>query len=181
MSEERWLPVVGWEGLYEVSDQGRVRTIKTGHTRKGCYASNGRVNFYYKVGLSREGTVWQVAVHTLVLTAFTGPRPEGKEAAHKDGNTKHNTLFNLEWKTASANSRDRILHGTQQHRNMWHKITPQNASDIRAAVAAGATQKSQCEKYRLSNGYVCQIVNRTGKYGIGSKRIGGRYWYGAPA
>lgn len=49
--------------------------------------------------------------HTLVLTAFVGPRPATLEGCHRDGNRANNTLVNLYWGTRSDNQRDRVRHG----------------------------------------------------------------------
>lgn len=118
---EQWRPVVGYEGFYEVSDQGRVRSVdRTILKRDGItYLLRGRVlrqgitpSGYPKVLPSRDGVQVTLAVHGLVLEAFTGPRPEGMEACHNDGNPLNNKLVNLRWDTPVANHRDRLKHGT---------------------------------------------------------------------
>src|SRR6266576_797367 len=102
---ETWRAVIGYEGLYEVSDLGRVRSLPTNDR----WRRNGRIlnqathpNGYKQVGLSnafRRKRTW--TVHHLVLTAFIGPRPVGLESRHLDGNPGNNTPGNLAWGTRS--------------------------------------------------------------------------------
>lgn len=120
---EKWLPVVGFEGAYEVSDLGRVRSIPRVilrsdgrlHRRQTGYrvlktpaAGSGG---YPEVNLGHNGRKRVVTVHTLVLEAFVGPRPPHADACHFDGEPTNNRLDNLRWDSHSANSLDRTRHG----------------------------------------------------------------------
>lgn len=118
---EQWKPVVGFEGLYEVSSRGRVRSLP--HSAPGRpgvvmhFAGKvlpGSVNpqGYIEVGLSRDGVRTLRKVHRLVLEAFVGPRPDGTEGCHGDGDPGNNRLTNLRWDTRSANTYDKVRHGT---------------------------------------------------------------------
>lgn len=115
--DETWRPVVGYEGLYEVSDLGRVRSVTSdGRQRRrrlGRVLKQGNAPHGYKtVGLSKGSAgVETLTVHCLVLTAFTGPKPTGKETRHLDGDPGNNTLGNLAWGTRSENSQDTVRHG----------------------------------------------------------------------
>lgn len=60
-----------------------------------------------------------VAVHTLVLTAFVGPRPEGREALHGDNGVHDNSLDNLRWGTRSENILDDIRRGVRDQQYGW--------------------------------------------------------------
>ena len=122
---ERWLPVVGYEGLYEVSDQGRVwseitqRYLKPWLTcGKPQVMLTGRRHRY---------------IHDLMLETFVGPRPKGKEACHYNDIGADNRLENLRWDTRSANRQDSVRNGT--HRNTrktecpnGHKYTIENTA-----------------------------------------------------
>lgn len=122
ITRETWRTAVGWEGYYEVSDQGRVRSLDRtvvarnrqirlrGQLRK---TSTGRP--YPMVVLSRPGVRTTESVHALVLTAFVGPRPEGNEACHGIGGPTDNRLSNLRWDTLHENNLDKVRHGTHQH------------------------------------------------------------------
>ena len=131
---ERWLPVVGYEGSYEVSDQGRVRSLERviqqtdaqgnlyprrmrGRILKRKYCAKGPYGRWCTVllGLGVEGQKYWL-VHRLVLLAFIGPCPEGKEqGAHWDGNPENNALANLRWASQQENRDDMTRHG--RHRN----------------------------------------------------------------
>jgi len=98
-TEERWLPVVGYEGLYEVSDLGRVRSLRPPRGRprvaKGGRTSRG----YLAASLSdpRKRKATPRPVHHLVLEAFVGPCPRGWLCYHRDGDIANNRLDNLYW------------------------------------------------------------------------------------
>lgn len=121
---ERWLPVVGYEGSYEVSDQGQVRSLdRVAGTAEHPRRWKGRVLQPAPVGkcghlmvaLRRDGKSKSWLVHALVLTAFVGPRPVGMECCHGLGGTQDNSLQNLRWDTSSENNFDIVRQG--RHRN----------------------------------------------------------------
>ena len=111
---ETWRPVVGYEGSYEVSDCGRVRSLD----RISHGARAGRVltphiganNGYLYVTLYRTPERRRAYVHTLVLESFVGQRPEGMEACHNDGDRTNPRLDNLRWGTHSDNINDVVTH-----------------------------------------------------------------------
>ena len=110
---EDWRPVVGWEDLYEVSDEGRVRNLRTGHLLAFQRLPKG----YLTVELRQRGRPrYRRLVHRLVLFAFVGPCPDGHECNHQDGDKTNNHLGNLEWTTPSANQ----LHS---YRTGLHPVT----------------------------------------------------------
>lgn len=97
--KERWKPVVGFEGLYEVSNLGRVYSLITSRVLRESGTQS-----YAHVVLRRGGKSHTRNVHVIVLEAFKGLRPSSHhESNHKDGNTKNNKLRNLEWTTKSKN------------------------------------------------------------------------------
>jgi len=104
-ADEQWRPVVGHEQHYEVSDLGRVRSRRSWRWADGAethlLTPYAHTRGYRKVCL--DGA--RHFVHTLVLTAFVGPRPEGHVADHRDGRKDSNALSNLEWVTPLENSR----------------------------------------------------------------------------
>jgi hypothetical protein len=105
---EQWLPVISYEGLYEVSDQGRVRSLHTtGRVLKPSKHRSGHLH----VNLHRQGRKETRKVHCLVLEAFIGPRPPGTECCHYNDIPSDNRLENLRWDTRSANQRDRVRNG----------------------------------------------------------------------
>lgn len=128
---ERWRPVVGYEGLYEVSDEGRVRSLdrllpseRWGGLRKLSGAilkpsDNGQTGHQF-VRLWRDKKPCRRYVHHLVLEAFVGPRPEGLEALHQDDTPTNNRLSNLRWGTRSENLRDSVRNGRNHNASKTH-------------------------------------------------------------
>lgn len=107
MDSVKWLPVVGYEGSYEVSNTGEVRTA----TNKVTYTKHHGVRRWkqrtlkprtckgrdFRVNLWRDGEPKTFLIHRLVALAFL-PKVEGKNSInHKDGNPKNNHVSNLEW------------------------------------------------------------------------------------
>lgn len=106
--KEIWKPVPGYEGLYEVSDQGRVRSFArsvSGRLLKPGKASNG----YFTVCLGRGKSR---TLHSLVAEAFIGPKPIGQEVLHEDGTRTNNCVSNLRYGTRADNIRDAVKQGT---------------------------------------------------------------------
>lgn len=140
---ETWRDVPGYEGLYSVSDLGRVRSVRTNRTRSSdgvlrqVVASNG----YLRVALSKHGHVDRRPVHWIVLEAFVGPRPSGREACHFDGNPLNPCLSNLRWDTHIGNMRDRKRHGrnstgARNARYTHPETTPRGERNGRAVLTA---------------------------------------------
>jgi len=116
-TSERWLPVAGYEGFYEVSDLARVRSLprmtrhaglKGGQILRTPLGNHG----YPTVNLSVDGHRKVHLVHRLVAAAFLGPCPEGMEVRHLDGNRGRCELSNLAYGTHSENELDKLRHGT---------------------------------------------------------------------
>jgi hypothetical protein len=119
---ERWVEVVGYEGLYEVSDIGRVRSLERRRlTTRGNQRWPAKVlkvfidpsTGYSCVNLSNGAGAKKCSVHALVLSAFRGARPDDMEGCHEDGNRSNNALTNLRWDTRLSNAADRVRHGMQ--------------------------------------------------------------------
>lgn len=160
---EEWRPVVGYEGRYEVSDQGRVRSL-TRYVDHWCggqriirgrmlraFTSNKNVRTAYKrVGLSGS----PCDVHILVLTTFVGPRPTGLVACHRNGDHNDNRAENLRWDTRSANSYDDIRNGvhptgSKTRCSKGHEYTPENTRfDARTGHRRCKTCHREDEKAR---------------------------------
>lgn len=123
---EEWLPVHGFEGAYEVSDWGRVRSLDRIITTKAGIKQRhqGRVltpaadrSGHLNVNL---GPGKKLLVHRLVLEAFIGPSPEGQECCHNDGDPTNNNLANLRWDTRSENVLDSVRHRTHNETAKTH-------------------------------------------------------------
>ncbi len=110
---ELWLPVLGYEGYYEVSDLGRVRRVRGG---RGAVAGRllTRVSHrdgYRFVQLSRNDRKCTAGVHVLVAEAFLGRRPRGKVPNHKNFEKSDNRTCNLEWVTLRQNAQHALRAG----------------------------------------------------------------------
>lgn len=109
MENEIWKPVVGYEGLYEVSNLGNVRSVRWrgGYMTHDIYRRvNG--NGYYDVVLVRDKTIKYATIHRLVAQAFI-PNTEGKRCVdHIDGNRLNNRVENLRWCTHKENANNPI-------------------------------------------------------------------------
>ncbi len=99
---ENWKQIKGYEGLYEVSDTGKVR--RDGHILKPCVIDRGKG--YLSVALSKEGKVKKYLVHRLVATAFISNLQNKEQVNHIDGNSLNNVVDNLEW----VSNRENTIH-----------------------------------------------------------------------
>lgn len=118
--DEVWKPIAEYEGYYEVSNAGRVRSLDR-VLRNGRLAP-GRVlrattnsRGYLLVSLYRDSRERKVGVHRLVARAFHGPGFDGAESCHINGDPTDNRSINLRWGTKSANRIDSVHHGTHHH------------------------------------------------------------------
>lgn len=105
------MSVVDYVGYYEVSDHGRIRSVPRRGTRGSVLKPIRRRDGRLRISLSRGGKVRDFLVHRLVLTAFVGPCPEGKEGCHWDDDPSNNHLSNLRWDTHSSNVTDKRRNG----------------------------------------------------------------------
>lgn len=136
---EQWRPIPGYEGSYEVSDQGRVRSLDRliiysngdrHHTKGRIKSASDNGNGYLTVTLSRHNSDVRRYIHRLVLEAFVGPAPEGMEACHENAKRYDNRLSNLRWDTKIENSKDIVTAGNSPanwtHCKRGHEFTPEN-------------------------------------------------------
>ena len=108
--DEIWRNIEGYEGLYQVSNKGRVKSLKYGKERVLRPGINSRG--YYCIILCNDGVSKQFQLHRLVAQAFV-PNPENKpQVNHKDEKKSNNCIENLEWATAKEN----INYGTHNER-----------------------------------------------------------------
>lgn len=167
--DERWLPIVGSDGYYEVSDLGNVRSWhKTGCSTcravkpkllkpKPDTSNSGRLVVGIKMA---DGTYPTFRVHRLVAAAFLGPCPPGLEVCHNDGNAGNNRLANLRYDTRSSNLMDRVAHGThgRGEANAQHILTEREVREIRAlASARSVSQDDIAAQFGISQSLVSNI------------------------
>ena len=150
---------MGWEGLYEVSSLGRVRTNgRSIVTRTGTATRfpprvmklTPTPAGYKVLNFSRGGRRERMFVHRLVCEAFHGPAPEGKPyVLHWDGNPANNQPENLRWGSLKENSSDTLRHGryfnaNKTHCPRGHEYTPENTK----LIPDGRRDCRACHKIR---------------------------------
>lgn len=144
---DRWRPIPGYEGLYEASDQGQIRSVEravTGRDGRTLKFSSVALSAtetdggHLKVTLSRGGAAATRKVHQLVLEAFVGPCPDGLEVCHGDGDPQNNRLPNLRYDTHAANTSDRVEHGVHHHAIKTHcpQLHPLSGTNLKPAALA---------------------------------------------
>ena len=113
MDEEIFKSIPGYDGMYEVSNYGRVKSLKRKIHKFLKPAANHAG--YLVVALSKDGKVKQYKVHRLVLMTFNPVENMDKlDVNHKDGNKLNNNLDNLEWCTRSENINHSYQNGLQK-------------------------------------------------------------------
>lgn len=136
---EIWKPIPGWEGIYSVSNFGRVRRELThGKGIAGSILNSWlSVTGYPTVRLTNMPKRTCYQVHRLVMAAFVGPCPANKEVNHKNGIKTDPRLENLEYVTRKENMQHAWAMGLQKPHPAWNKgkQTPKSAHFISAKIA----------------------------------------------
>ena len=168
---EEFLPIKGFEGMYEVSSYGKVISIARGFcadgkkkqtTRSRILSPRSNGNGYMGVQLWKDGKDYAKYVHRLVLEAFVGECPEDYEACHNKPYRWFNHLSNLRWDTKKNNHADKFLHGTIRNGEKARaaKLTESKVLEIRRLLSTGVEQKIIAENYLIKQPTVSDIANR---------------------
>lgn len=160
---EVWKDVANFEGLYKVSNLGRIRSNKRGSI---VVSHPMKRDGYIRIRLRKEGRDYPFLVHRLVAMAFI-PNPNNyKTVNHKDFNTQNNSVENLEWCTQKYNnkySRDAgHYHYSEKAREAAkrnRKISDEVAKKIFRDYQAGLKQAGLALKYNVSRAFVCRLVH----------------------
>lgn len=160
---EIWKDVVGYEGIYEVSSFGRIRTHKdkTTYTKKHGvrhwkqkFLSIGKNKKYCTVTLTKDNVTKNVKLHRLVAGAFI-PTIAGKNCVnHIDGNPENNIVMNLEWCTPKENNIHAYKNGLKKN-NMNIKLISKNGSEY---IFTSAIEASYF--LNRNHGYVANILSK---------------------
>lgn len=162
---EVWRAVPRYEGCYEVSNQGRVRSLPRRKAPGRVLRPLKHTGGYARIMLWKDGVPWQTFVHRLVALAFLGPAPAGTQVAHGNGDKQDNRVTNLRWATPSQNQADRELHGTGRvgvpRERSNRKLGVERARAIRALCAElNGNITATAEATGLSRTTVADVVNQ---------------------
>lgn len=121
---EEWRSVVGYEGRYMVSSEGRIYSeVRWDALRRpvgGNMLKPSGIGKYLIIHLFNRNGSTTKRIHELVAAAFIGPRPDGLEVRHLDGNPRNNRLENLCYGTKVENAQDSLRHGTNRNARKTH-------------------------------------------------------------
>jgi hypothetical protein len=164
MQAEIWRDIPGYEGAYQVSSLGRVRSMdrriesKSKHGKSytrfsaGRLISPSRAEKYAKIVLYPGNK--SVLVHRLVASVFLGPCPEGQEVRHLNGDVTDNSVENLAYGSHKENEADKVRHGTRQ---VMCKLREETVRVIRDRIAAGETNIAIAKDYGVSDVTISNI------------------------
>lgn len=161
---EAWRAVPGYEGCYEVSNLGNVRSV----TRW----SNGRLlngkpmspvldsHGYATVRFYKEGVGTRHKLHRIVCRAFHGEPAEGQQAAHLDGDRSNARSDNLTWASQSENESHKKAHGTANtgQRHGMARLTQEAVENVRTRAAAGENLSALAREFGISTGHCSDIA-----------------------
>jgi NUMOD4 motif len=160
---EEWRPVTGYEGLYDVSNLGEVRShCQSFKPRlRGDLLTPGLSCGRRTIGLYKDGKRTTRLIAHLVLEAFAGPRPPGQEACHGPRGSQDDSLANLSWGTREENQADRVRDGTSNRgERQWQaKLTTEIVLECRRRYAAGERLGSLAAEFGITQSAMSQTVS----------------------
>jgi len=172
--DERWASVDGYEGIYEVSDLGRIRSIeRLVASRWGTLtkAVSGVVKTprqqregYLYVHLYKDGKARKRYIHRLVAKAFVLNPGDLPQVNHMDGDKTNNAHLNLEWVTGKGNCehaiRNRLYEPARGEQSGHAKLSEDDVLEIRRSVACGELHREAALRFGVGRKAVTKIVSR---------------------
>lgn len=175
--KEEWKDIIGYEGLYKVSNLGRIKSLKREVKRKtGNYIAKEKIlkqmklkNGYLRVGLYKDKVYKVYFVHRIVALAFLKNPNNHPEVNHIDENKENNMVKNLEWVTRE----DNVKHGTKiercklklSKRVKGTNVTTGEIIEFSSTVEAGKNGFSQsavctsCKNNKVHKGYIWEYAS----------------------
>lgn len=160
--KEIWKDIPDYEGVYQVSNLGRIRSLdryikrgKSGFFKEGQIQklqNNG--NGYLYKQLKHKGKHRNFYIHRLVSMVFIGERPDGMMICHKDGDTTNNNLDNLRYDTPLENNIDQFRHGVEKG-----KLSNDDVLKVRKMYKDGYKTKEISEFFNVGRWDVQRINN----------------------
>lgn len=168
--KEEWRDVPGYEGYYQVSNKGRVKSVERMVPRGNhTYPVQERILMtppsslgYPMVNLSKNSSGRTCFVHHLVMSAFVGPCPDGCNVNHIDGDTTHNDFRNLEYvsyKEHDTHTREVLGHDMRGEMHGQSKLTRPQVVEIKRRLAAGERAYLLAREFGVSKSTIGDIKN----------------------
>ncbi|HIS18358.1 MAG TPA: HNH endonuclease [Candidatus Coprovivens excrementavium] len=164
---EVWKDISGYEGLYQVSDLGNVKSLdrisvssdnKVRNLKGLMLKQPLNVNGIPYVTLSKNGKRQKHTTHKIVALTFIGERPEGYQVLHRDGDCLNNKLCNLSYDTQSQNMIDMYRYGKK---NGSGKLTIEQVLEIRKLFKTGKYTKVKLGRmFKVSDVNIYEIVTK---------------------
>lgn len=149
--EEIWRDIEGFEGLYQVSNLGRVKRVTTGRVLKGCKDKDG----YLRVKLCKNNVGCYKLIHRLVAQAFIPNHENKPQVNHIDEDKTNNMVSNLEWMTAKENSN----HGTRNERTSKKQSIPIIATNLKTGNSTEFYGTSECARQLgLNHSHITDVL-----------------------
>ena len=174
---ERWVDIKGYEGCYQISDRGRVKSLsrKVSHDGISFVMPErimvhwcGTTSYYGCVGLYKNGVRTKVSVHRLVAQYFLPTWNASLEVNHKDGNRDNNDVRNLEMCTRQQNMEHAIAHDLKRdygEKSANAKLSNAQAEQIRQRYRPGVlSQQALADEYGVSRQTVSAIIRHKKYY-----------------
>lgn len=163
-----WKDVRGYEGLYQVSNDGLVKSLKARNkwNANRLLIPHSHHQGYLGIRLSRDGEVKEFRIHRLVMIAFIGEPPfENAEVNHKNGDKADNRIENLEWCTAKQNTQHAgevlgVRATYPGEANGHSRLTAADVTRIRQLWMSGSTQVEIAGLYQTTQSHIGRIVRR---------------------
>jgi len=118
--EETWKDIVGWEGVYQISNHGRLKSFKQYSHGLILSLKNSLGDYLSVVLMYHNSPARSCRIHTLVAEAFIQNPHDKPEVNHRDGNKQNNHVGNLEWCTHKENHTHATLNGLADVEGMRH-------------------------------------------------------------
>lgn len=182
---EFWKDIPGYEGYYQVSNYGRVKSLPRKIYNKGnksfCF-NKGRIlkyssdvgDYKYVILFKANDKRRTLKIHRLVAHAFCGGYEEGLEVNHKDGDRHNNKSDNLEWVTRSQNVRDTYKRGrnTNGEKNNSSKLQNRDIGVIASLYDSGVKQHIIAKAYGVCQVTISNIIrNKHYKNGLLEQKL----------
>lgn len=168
---ETWKEIHGYEGMYEVSSLGNIRSVdRLGYDGRNLKSKKLKLtknsNGYYRVSLCKNNICIKEYVHRIVAKNFICIEHEKKEVNHIDGNKKNNQINNLEWVTSYENSLHAFENGLNKiifakgSENKGSKLKEWQVIEIKKRYDQGESQGNIAKFFKVSQSRVSAICNK---------------------